>query len=105
MITKSDCPEDCDWDEFRLAIAIQEAKARGLKLTTGVCFRDKRGREVYDEKTGKVHSCCALGALLLVDVETLDLLDIGRGNDGKEPIFDCESGYTFGQAFADAMRG
>lgn len=112
--------KDVPEDEMLLAEALAAAKARGMKWTSAVPFRDSEGRQFYvDELQSAFASatqCCALGALALAgritprqaffqnggDSPPRELMEVYRGND-RPPTWewdhDDDNGESLGWAF------
>lgn len=67
-------------DEFHLAMIVQNAKARGLKWTSGARFRDNNGMSVGYYITKETVACCAIGAASLMS-DTAHLNINFFGND------------------------
>lgn len=87
-------------EEILLAMALQNAKARGLTFTAHAAYVGADG--VSDQKNAI--ACCALGALWLQGVEmgVHPLPYIHRGNDDPDGNA-CGPGPDIGRAFRDAM--
>lgn len=113
---------DVPLDEMLLALALQEANARGLGPTMGDMFIDANGDPVrWNSK--KIRWCCAAGALVLARVgkfgkvnfgfvmpafSPLELEAIVHGNDDSHSDYSEnleDKGETIGHAFQLAMEG
>lgn len=97
-------------DEITLAKLVQNAKALGLKHTSGAFFRN--ADDQWEDNADFAVACCAIGASKLSpDTERsphLGLPGIVTGNDHTDDATytiteDYARGFTLGRAFREAM--
>ncbi len=112
--------DDIPVDEMALAMALQNAKSRGLKPTKNSYYRTADGipilwspfEGVGHEDQFKAGSCCALGAMWLEhdsaeQIQNWTSTAVGDGNDSMRDEWDDvvrDCGESFGHTFQEAMK-